>query len=126
MSRALLGVAVAATDLELIEVEARALSAERKDLHYRIDRLYLNTPLDNEKLALLDRLEQREQVVSLERLGLHGRIDELRAELGLPHWRAARFARKPADRVVLQAPRLGEPIRPPNNVLSQQNVEKLR
>ncbi len=95
MGRALSSVAVATTELEALEVEARALSAERKDLHYRIDRLYQSTPLSNEKLALLDELEEREQAVSLERRDLHSRIDELRRELGLPNWRKARVSHTP-------------------------------
>jgi predicted RNase H-like nuclease (RuvC/YqgF family) len=97
MDRALSSVAVATTELEVLEVEARVLSAERKDLHYRIDRLYQSTPLINEKLALLDRLEEREQVVSLERRDLHSRIDGLRTELGLPNWRKARLSHTPTD-----------------------------
>jgi hypothetical protein len=77
-------------ELARLEADEREISRQRQTLHRRIDRVYLNAPLNDEDAALLDDLERREQEGSAERRSLHIRIDRLRIELGLPPWRESR------------------------------------
>jgi len=66
--------------LNELDMEERAISAERKNLHRQIDGVYLNAPLDDTKFALLIRLEQQERAVSAERRKLHTAINRLRGQ----------------------------------------------
>lgn len=72
--------------LDRVEVE---ISRRRADLHRRIDRIYLRSPLTDADLALLDELEQQELHISRDRRVLHDEIDMLRARIDLPRWRQA-------------------------------------
>jgi hypothetical protein len=67
--------------------QEHALSAQRRDLHQRIDHLYLNAPLGVDGAALLDELEALERDLSERRARLHRTIDVLRAKIDLPPWR---------------------------------------
>jgi hypothetical protein len=67
-----------------LDVEELTISASRRNLHRRIDSIYLSAPLNDEEVTLLDRLENQERDVSAQRRKLHARIDDLRAQVGLP------------------------------------------
>lgn len=82
-------VADVAAELARLELEERATSYRRRQLHEQIDEIYLGAPLVAEQVAQLDRLEDLEREVSIERRLLHARIDHLRADIGLPAWRKA-------------------------------------
>lgn len=77
------------SQLKLLELEERAVSRQRRELHEQIDRLYLHAPLDDAETALLDELEELERSISRKRRRLHETIDALRAQIGLPRWRDA-------------------------------------
>ena len=70
-----------------LDVLERAISARRRDLHDRIDGIYLHAPLHGDEAKLLRGLEDQEHDVSAERRKLHAQIDVLRAEVGLRRWR---------------------------------------
>jgi hypothetical protein len=77
----------AAELLSRLYARESAVSAERRDLHARIDDLYLKAKLDESDIAELDRLEALENDLSDRRSRLHAEIDVLRTEVGLPPWR---------------------------------------
>jgi hypothetical protein len=77
-----------ADELAGLDREEQAISRQRRLLHQRIDRLYLDAPLDDAQMVELDEMETLEQQISSERRRLHRRIDELRADMGLPPCRA--------------------------------------
>ena len=72
-----------ADQLAVLDREEQSISRQRRLLHQRIDRLYLNAPLDDTQMAELDEMEKLEQQISSERRRLHRRIDDLRAHMGL-------------------------------------------
>jgi hypothetical protein len=78
---------------ELIDLDedARAISDRRRDLHRRIDALYLRAPLDDEQVTQLDLLENEERIIVAERRELHMQIDVLRVQVGLPRSRDAQW-----------------------------------
>jgi hypothetical protein len=68
--------------LAVLDREERAISALRRDLHDRIDKLYLTAPLDAAQIKKLDLLENQARDVSERRRALHRKIDELRVQAG--------------------------------------------
>jgi predicted transcriptional regulator len=79
----------AAAELSRLDTEEREISAQRQELHERIDAIYLSAPLSDADASLLDELEELELRTSERRRRLHLKIDELRAQVGLPPWREA-------------------------------------
>lgn len=74
-------------ELAKLDIQERTISGRRNQIHRRIDSLYLQAPLDDDKAKLLQLLERLEEEVSRERRDLHAYIDEVRTSIGLPTWR---------------------------------------
>ena len=83
MAHAWVDNAIART-LAALELQELSISAHRSELHGRIDALYINAPLAEEQIVLLDLLEDEERQISTQRRRLHEHIDELRVHAGLP------------------------------------------
>ena len=83
MAHTWVGNAIART-LAALELHELSISAHRRELHGRIDALYINAPLAEEQMALLDLLEDEERQISTQRRSLHERIGELRVHAALP------------------------------------------
>jgi hypothetical protein len=77
-------------ELSRLAMQKRKISAQRRRLHERIDRIHLSSPLGDADVARLDELEELARRVSERRLRLHREIDPLRAKIGLPPWRESR------------------------------------
>jgi hypothetical protein len=73
--------------LARLDAQEREISAQRRDLHEQIDRIYLSAPLSDDEVERLDELEELERHVSEQRRRVHREIDLQRATIGLPPWR---------------------------------------
>jgi hypothetical protein len=82
MAHTWVGNAIART-LAALELHELSISAHRRELHGRIDALYINAPLAEEQIALLDLLEDEERDISAQRRRLHEQVDELRRRSGV-------------------------------------------